>query len=127
MTRQSLLALRKTAHSDPFPRLSAQIGVRTAHSDPFSRLSAQIGVRNAHSDPFSRLSAQVGASTAHSNQKSCLSRRIIKKTDSGVTPPSPVASFVISFWSKYLLLGKQSQTRELLKACRQCHQHLLQL
>ncbi len=110
MTRQSLLALRKTAHSDPFPRLSAQVGVR-----------------NAHSNPFSRLSAQVGASTAHSNQKSCLSRRIIKKTDSGVTPPSPVASFVISFWSKYLLLGKQSQTRELLKACRQFHQHLLQL
>ncbi len=110
MTPQSLLALRKTAHSDPFPRLSAQVGVR-----------------NAHSNPFSRLSAQVGASTAHSNQKSCLSRRIIKKTDSGVTPPSPVASFVISFWSKYLLLGKQSQTPEPLKACRQFHQHLLQL
>ena len=50
-----------------------------------------------------------------------------KKTDGRVTPPSPVVSFVISFWSKYLLLGKQSQTRELLKACRQCHQHLLQL
>ncbi len=42
MTRQSLLALRKTAHSDPFPRLSAQVGVRTAHSDPFSRLSRRI-------------------------------------------------------------------------------------
>ena len=62
MKRQSLLALRKTAHSDPFPRLSAQIGVRTAHSNPFSRLSAQVGARNALS-----------------NQKYRLSRRIIKK------------------------------------------------
>ncbi len=79
MKRQSLLALRKTAHSDLFSYLSAQVGVRTAHSDPFSRLSAQVGVRNAHSDSFPRLSAQVGARNAHSNQKSCLRRRIIKK------------------------------------------------
>lgn len=62
MKRQSLLALRKTAHSDPFPRLSAQVGVKTAHSNPILRLSAQ-----------------VGAKTAHSDQKYRLSRRIIKK------------------------------------------------
>ena len=62
MKRQSLLALRKTAHSDPFSRLSAQVGARNAHSDPFPRLSAQVGVRTAHSD-----------------QKYRLSRRIIKK------------------------------------------------
>lgn len=62
MKRQSLLALRKTAHSDPFSRLSAQVRVKTAHSDLFSYLSAQVGVRTAHSD-----------------QKYRLSRRIIKK------------------------------------------------
>ena len=69
MKRQSLLALRKTAHSDPFSRLSAQVGVRTAHSDPFSRLSAQ-----------------VGAKTAHSDQKYRLSRRIIKKLAAELLP-----------------------------------------
>ena len=62
MKRQSLLALRKTAHSDLISRLSAQVGAKTAHSDPFSRLSAQVRVK-----------------TAHSNQKYRLSRRIIKK------------------------------------------------
>lgn len=42
MKRQSLLALRKTAHSDLFSYLSAQVGVRTAHSDQKYRLSRRI-------------------------------------------------------------------------------------